>query len=460
MFPLTKNDWYQKRDDRTKRVDTTGFESFSLDVIVSPRIKSSYSIQVMTVTSLNMLARWCRKIRVQIPDAKSFLLNSLDEKIEKILQKELPRIDPYGEFAFGNIEADEYGQILFIGSPEQKIEQPNDRAVWIDSSGWIAGVGSGTPADTIKKDSSRNPVGPAFASCLGVAELFRRAVGMPASLNKRSWYSMYDYSKINDPNEGVSASYVPRFDFGRIHQVGCGAVGSSLDFLLSLTDWRAELHLIDYDKIEVSNCNRSLTFTANDAVNCRKKIDSCADILKGNITPVKFDGSYGDFVKAGRFLDFPADLILCLANEQNVWATIQSNIPPLTFHVTTTPNWAINFGRHIPKKEWCIMCRFSKDIDHHFTPPCSEGEIKNPGKAIVGVLPFLSTTAASLILAEMAKIQLPDYPVNNDFVAYSAKTAGSDFLQLQIKADDGCDCTMQPILRHLTNSKFWSLSTK
>ena len=130
----------------------------------------------------------------------------------------------------------------------------------------------------------------------------------------------------------------------------------------------------------------------------------------------------------------------------------------------TTPNWAINFGRHIPKKEWCIMCRFGKEIEYEFTPNCGEGEFKpetTAGKPIQGVLPFSSPSAAVLILAEMAKMPSTNYPVNEDFVEFSMRKLGLDFLTLQRGPEEGCICNDQstdlyPV--EVKSSKFWRLT--
>ena len=458
-FPLTKEEWYQKRDDRTKRVNSaSGFEGFKLGVIVNPKIESSFAIQVMTATSLNLLARWCRHIVIQMPNTPSSFPGLACGSLKEQLKQNLSQIDPYGKFEFAEVNSKECSKTLFIGL-DKKITALNE-GIWVDGSGWVAGIGNKIPEKSIDRNASLNPTGPAFASCLGVAELFRQATGLPSS-GEPTWYSLYDYSRSTDPATCSCPDYVGSFDFGRIQQIGCGAVGSSLDLLLSFTEWRGTIDLIDFDKVEFTNCNRSLTFSAYDAVNGRKKVDACADVFKGNLNPIIFDGTYIDFVNAGKFGDSPPDLILCLANEQNVWSTIQNNFPPLTLHATTTPNWAVNFGRHIPKKEWCILCRFADSVEHNFTPVCAEGVVKKATEkeeAVLGVLPFLSTTAAVLILAEMAKLSLLNYPINDDFIEFSTKVPDSEFQQLQRKPDTNCECTKQPVLEHLAKSKFWKLS--
>lgn len=466
QFPLSMDEWYACRDDRTKRVDScSGFEDFSLGVVIDPRMESVYAIQAMAVITLNILSRWCRTIKVLMPvDTISRLPSWEGQNLKDVLEKIMFDADPYGQFTFGNVTEKDIDQVLIIGKTNETFQKPH---IWINGSGWIAGVGYNSSNIPFSKYEDDNPVGPAFASCLGVAEIFRQACGLSVPSPYSIWYSLYDFEKTTDnPNQLKNPKYTTDYNFGRIHQVGCGAVASSLDFLLSLTKWEAEIDLIDYDKVDCTNCNRSLSFSAYDAISNKKKIDICADVLRNSrILPIIFEGSYTDFIKAGKFLDTPPDLILCLANERNVWADIQHNYPPIVLHATTTQSWGVNFGRHIPQKEWCILCRFSKEIEHKFTPSCGEVEIipqKEQEIPQMGVLPFLSPASAVLVLAEMAKIPFTDYPINNNFILFSFKSAGNAFLHYQRRRELGCICIDQILEIYpdkIKRSKFWKLNS-
>jgi hypothetical protein len=459
QFSLSKDEWYTLRDDRTKRVDgISGFEDFSLGITIDQT--TSFASQVMAVIALNILSRWCRKITIEMQvDSICLLPYKNGEFLSNVLGQMMSDADPYGEFVFGSVDEDRVNEILIIGDSQKAYGKPH---VWINGSGWISGIGySKTGLHSSITDC--NIVGPAFASSLGVAEIFKCAVGLPPKSRYHTYYSLYDFSKSNHFGEIISPSISSRVDFGRVFQIGCGAVGSSVDFLLSLTNWNAVIDLIDFDEVKVTDSNRSLTFNAFDAIDKKGKVDVCADLFKTSaFIPSPFMGGFSQFVSEGRYLDTPPDLILCLANEENIWSTIQNNYPPLTLHATTTPNWGINFGRHIPKKEWCIMCRFSKEIKSFFAPPCSEGIISNndEGVTIHGVLPFLSTTAAILILAEMAKMNLNDYPMNDNFIQFSHKESESRFIKLQRRTDAKCVCKDQIVYqypREIRNSKFWKL---
>jgi len=462
-FILDKDSWYKLRNDRTNRINgVSGYDDFSLGIVVDSSVESSFSTQIMTLITCNIVSRWCKNVKIQIPETVSQIPYKKGVNFRNCLQELMINIDPYGKFNFGHIEEKDFDQILVIG----KTEKPFHKSVWINSSGWIAGAGYGSPQFALPSNEDDNPVGAAFASCLGMAEVFANAVSLTDPIPHTTWYSLYDYTRTNNnPAELKNPKYFSQFDYGRIYQIGCGAVGSSLDFLFSLTNWKSEIILIDHDTVDYPNCSCSLSFTPLDAQNTRRKIDVCGNILKSsNMSHVVFEGgSYDEYIKTGRYLDKPPDLILCLANEKNVWADIQYNFPPLVFHATTTPNWGINFGRHIPKKEWCIMCRFSEEIDHKFTPSCSEGVVNvqdNKEKQMLGVLPFLSPTGAVMILAEMAKMTLNDYPINKDFIELSMRPPGGISLQMR-KAKLGCMCNQQILdfyPREIKNSKFWRLT--
>jgi hypothetical protein len=462
-FPLSREKWYSLRDDRTKRVDgASGFEGHSLGVVIDSKEASTYSIQVMAVNALNILARWCRKIRIEIPEKTvSCLPHHKGRNFVDIVIRMMKGADPFGDFTFGPISDGDVNQVLLIG---QNATTHIISGVRIDGGGWIGGI---QHHQDLKSAPSydENPVGPVFASCLGVAELFREAVDMP-SASLPCWYSLYDFQKAETPDQLMNPRHDPQLELGRIHQVGCGAVGSSLDFLLSLTDWQTELFLIDFDKVEFTDCNRSLCLNPFDVVKGRYKVDACSETLKcSRMQPVPFVGSYNEFINKRSFLDNPPDMILCLANEQNIWSCIQHNYPPLVLHATTTSNWGLNFGRHIPLKEWCIMCRFGNEIEHEFIPECSTGHLETDNKiqSTLGVLPFLSTAAATLILSELAKIGDTEYPINKNFIEFSMKASDGLFQQVQRKRRQDCICTEQTLDLYpngIRETKYWELSTR
>ncbi|MHA1962239.1 MAG: ThiF family adenylyltransferase [Candidatus Thorarchaeota archaeon] len=462
---INRDEWYTARDDRTRRIDgSVGFEDFSSGLAIESSALDEFSTQVMALTTANTLSRWCRHITVQIPEDVPSLIPSSDKNLRSVVEDIIQKSDPFCNLSFGDVNETDFSRIISIGHGEYETVNPH---IWIDGSGWIAGAGYASSHPSSITSDDRNPVGPAFASCLGVAEAFRQAIGKTPPEPYDAWYSLSDFTKTSkDPSNLKNPQYVTDGDFGTLHQIGCGAVGSSLDFLLSLTEWTGSLYLIDFDVVNMTNCNRSLAFTAVDAQSKSKKVDACSRVLeKAKFELTTFDGDYSEFVDQNGFLNPAPDLILSLANERNVWAGIQSNFPPMVLHSTTTENWGLNLGRHIPKKEWCIMCRFARELDHRFKTECAEGTIKSQNlntDRIMGVLPFLSPAAAVLILAEMAKMCNEGYPTSTDFVEFSLMVADSAFLQIQKGPVKGCVCHDQPIDLYpdeIKGGKFWNIGS-
>lgn len=462
-FLLSEDEWYKQRDDRTNRLSVLkDIENYSIGVVVNSEIEKSSPLQLMTLLSLNMLSRWCRRLEIEIqPNIKCVLKNHTGETFQNVLLNILKDIDPYGLFKFQTPHFESCKQILSIGQTEIIEELTGPKKVWIDATGWISGIGEKKAKYCIDyKNMDQNPVGPAFASCIGNAQLFRNALQIEPTKKDSVWYSLYDFTQSSNFKKIDNPNYERNRDFGRVYQIGCGAVASSLDFLLSLTDWKAELHLIDFDKVDVTNCNRSLSFFSSNIG--ESKVDACAAALKSTkIACSMFNCDYNEYIRQRNYSKHPPDLVLSLANERNVWSTIQANYPPIVLHGTTTINWGVNFGRHLPKEEWCIMCRFSKDVKNEYHPPCSEGEITASTETpIFGVLPFLSPTSAVLIFAEMAKMHEENYPVNNNFIEFSMKTFGTDFITFKRKPQKGCNCLTQNLdiyLDPIKKSKFWRL---
>ena len=456
-FPLDEKTWYRKRDDRTDRVENIdGYQNFRVGVIIDSKIKESFSLQCMTLLTCNMLTRWCRRVTIDMPECNSLLHENDQFDFRNYVKQLISKIDPYGKFEFEKIN--DVDGVLVSGENEK---ESREEYVWINASGWIAGCGFGNPKTPLKEQGQRNPIGPAFAACMGVAEIFNMAVNKSSPEPYQKWYSLYDFGNGEDCNNLKNPEFCNNFDFGTIYQIGCGAVGSSLDYLISLTNWKGRFYLIDWDEIVYTNCNRSLPFTAYHAIDNKKKIEVCSDVLKtGQREVVAVEKSYNKFTDRKQPKKLP-DLILCLANAENVWYTIQHNFPPLTLHATTTANWGINFGRHIPKKEWCILCRFGENLKDNFRPRCEEGVIwTQKDEEILGVLPFLSPAAAVLIMTEMAKMPEKNFPMNDNFINMSLKPQFGH-IQLQHSAKKGCDCNEQSlelfrVLRK--NSKFWKFT--
>jgi hypothetical protein len=454
-FKLSREDWYRQRDDRTLRVDgVNGFDNFSIGIIIDPSNFGNYPTQVAALVCVNTLSGWCKSISIRLIEQKSVLPNSVDLDFGKQLFKTMIDRDPYGNYQLRDFNDGEVDLVIHIGGTPELTE----RSILIKGSGWLAGISNSSLPDLLPADKT-NPIGPSFAACLASAYAFNVAISKTYPTALTRWYSLLDFS-IGDIPSNVNPPIDSNFQFGKILQVGCGAVGSSLDYLISLMKLNAELSIADFDIVEPPNCSSSLSFTAHDSVTSPpiKKVDVCDQVLKrGGMVPKVFPAPFTADVYAA----VKPDLILCLANEKSIWPALQHNYPPLVYHATTTPNWGINFGRHIPIKEWCIVCRFGI-TDYKFKPVCSTAVVEIEEKKILGVLPFLSPSAAIVTLAEILKLSFTNYPVNQNFYQFSFKNLLlAEFIGQQKERRLNCEvCSMQnpdfyPKL--LKDSKFFNL---
>ena len=457
---MNKEEWYKKRDDRSNRLaEILGddFYTVKVGIFIADDFATSYSVQYLTIFTLNMLVRWCRRIEIIIGDS-GFTLPLMSGDAKENIYTFLKEIDPYVEIDFVS-RFKEASYVLSIGTPPVNITLPY---YWINASGWISGFGKNRNS-SMPEDNSFNILGPAFSACLGNSLLFKKLFNIRKPDAFLQYYSLYDFLSSNNYQDLRNPALSEVQNLGNIYQIGCGAVGSSLDYFLSFLPWDFKLHLIDYDRVEAENCNSSMLFTFNDADINTYKTHNCKNIFTYQ-QPEEYRTDYAGFIEEGNLSRIPPDVILCLANERNVWSTIQENFPPIVLHATTTQNWGINFGRHIPMKEWCIMCRFHNEIRHQFIPVCGAGEISIKGESeTLGSLPFLSPAAAVVLLSEIVKLPYKFYPANDNFVQFGflQNPHNNSFICLQRNHDVNCPvCNIQDreLHKHLiSRSRYQSL---
>jgi hypothetical protein len=202
-------------------------------------------------------------------------------------------------------------------------------------------------------------------------------------------------------------------NLGNTQIVGVGSVGSAVIYLIGMLPVLGNFLLVDLDTVKYVNLNRSPLFGIPDVG--KAKVAVAKEYLR-ELLPVRaFHGRYDEYVEQHGRAPGRLDLLLPLANEYGVRATIENNYPPLQVYGTTASDWGINYHRHIPIQEDCSLCRFPLDVVEN-PMACSGAQVKIAGgQQVDAALPFLSVAAAALTVADLLKLHLPGYPFSPNF---------------------------------------------
>jgi hypothetical protein len=402
--------WYATRNKRTDALEgvTDQYKQVNVTIKVTDDIHH-WNTQVMLLSTVNILSRWCRNITLQTEDAPNLIRSHLKDgaSIAEAVSRIAHNNDPHINFSVDERER-KSDITIFIG-PALQNEQPY---INIGAQGWVSvcGYNQSLPLPAPTEEASENPLSAVFAACLANAEAFRWAVGIKAPAYAK-WYSLLD-CEVHDKPVQDDRPFSPDMNLHRVHVIGCGAIGSSFSYLLALTNWIGTLTLIDMDeKVELHNTSSSLLFNdVHTHQECVKTAVCKSHLAESYFTVKEFAGEYGTYGYDHADNEKSADLLLCFANDKDIWSTIQYLFPPVVMHATTSASWGIHVGRHIPLVDECIFCTFKDLMKTLYIPKCAEGEI--PGnyppqqteEKPSAILPFLSPAAAILAMTSVYKL--------------------------------------------------------
>lgn len=130
----------------------------------------------------------------------------------------------------------------------------NGQLIYVGSNAWIALISTQAPVEIGNSD---NPFGAAAAACLAAANVFRfifRDQLDSANLDKSVIFSLVDL----DPKSATPDNPpLNEIDVGSTHFVGLGAIGNGAVWILrKISSLKGVLHLIDHEKIELTNLQR------------------------------------------------------------------------------------------------------------------------------------------------------------------------------------------------------------
>lgn len=227
-------------------------------------------------------------------------------------------------------------------------------------------------------------------------------------------------------------------------------------YLMSMLQLEGFLTIIDHDKVEIVNLNRSPLFGFSDIGDF--KVAVAEKHLRSSVPLRPFAGRYDEYIASVGRSPGDVDIVLPLANEFGIRSFVENNFPPVQVYGTTTNDWGINLHRHSPLEEDCSLCRFPEEA-RQATFICSESEIQDEtGDNVDAALPFLSMGAAALTVAELLRLQLPNRPLTPNFVYIDFKGTLDLLSSYQRHPREACSCRGRSTAIHkeyIASSRFF-----
>jgi hypothetical protein len=457
-FPTSQEEFYALRDDRTNGcISTRVYQSAVCAVVLSPEIAQTLSGQVMFLAAANLLSRWCRAVTLIVPPIAPHPLLGLGmNDLAEATLSQMRDADPFG--AFGLSTSPVTSEItLLIGRHHQAVSAP--MTVFIDSAGWLASIGYDSQIK-LPITTDKNCLGAVAAACLGVAQMFKTATGVPVDRYfRRGIFDLFSLQSLDGNATPQSASWPSDLSIGRALMVGAGSVGSAAAYCMKLAGLTGSVTITDKDLVKIENFNRSPIFGR--ATFGLTKSAAVARFLRGTLlTSESLPLWWNEFAAQRERNTFDFDVWLPLANEFNVRFSMQNNFPPLMIHASTTANWGINHGRHMPGKDDCLADRFPVQISKEELT-CATGQVETENNdSVDAALPFSSLFAGLLIVADLVRAQLPGYPQVSNFALFDWHGAFDNIQSWDRLPRPGCICTQQSRAIHARfnrDTKYWGL---
>ncbi len=440
-LPTTAEEFYRLRDDRTDRcVDRSGYQRVHCAVFVSNLVASNPVEQTMLFVATNLLSRWCRRVTI-VCDASAIdtaIHGACGMGVGALGQAVLAQMrdaDPFGDFTITVDRTCRADIELHIGT---SASAAGGVPVFVNASGWLMSL-SRDRAIQLPTDNHRNRLGGIAAACFGVAQMFKIAIGVQTDLWLRD--GVFDLFRLSWSQDNRQGPWPLALAVGEILMVGAGSVGSSAAYCARLSGLSGSIETVDRDTVKVENLNRSPVFGKSNLG--LSKAEAVARFLAGsNLRATAVPAWWDEYITGRPRSSFKFDVWLPLANEFGVRLAMQHSVPPLMIHASTTSNWGVNHARHLPGRDDCLADRFPGD-----TPAldlaCSTGQVKIDEASVDAALPFASLFAGLLIVAELVRLQLSDYPHIPNF-ALLDWYGSLDVIQAWNRIPrDGCICRDQ-----------------
>jgi hypothetical protein len=409
----------------------------------------------MFIVAANLLSRWCRDVALVLePTTIHPSLGFGAGDLGEMILSQMRDADPFGSFQITNGPIPSR-LVLIIGNGDLKTSVPTK--VFIDAAGWLASLSHREPI-RLPSIADPNCLGAVAAACLGVAQIFKVAVEAPAERSFRE--GIFDLFGLNwaDNERATSFRWPSDLNVGHILMVGAGSVGSSAAYCMRLARLAGRITIVDKDDVKIENFNRSPIFGRRTFG--LLKSEAVAQFLRGSpLSPEPLQLWWNDLIEQRNRESFDFDVWLPLANEFNVRSSMQNNVPPIMIHASTSSNWGVNHGRHVPGRDDCLVDRFRDEVSADDLT-CATGQVTIQGTAADAALPFSSMFAGLLIASDLVRAQLPGYPQVQNFAFFDWYGAFDTIHVWDKKPQPGCICTQQGRTFHQRfnqKTKHWPL---
>ena len=447
-FPTTAAEFYALRDDRTNRCTAlSSYQNASCILCLSSALAEAKAAQVVFLVAANLLSRWCRRVTLVAPYTSLHAdLGSRPDNLVEVALKQMRDADPFGSFDAQNSPPDSQHDLgLCVGDniPELRVTVP----VFVNARGWLASISRKRPF-WISPTENGNCIGAIVAACFGVAQIFKMAVGIrPDCLLRDGVFDTFQLGWTNALNAGPW----PETNIGRLLMVGAGSVGSSAAYCMRMVGMTGDVTIIDNDVVKIENFNRSPIF-GRQTTGLNKSEAVMAHLADSGLRAIALPIWWNDYIGQQDRLTLPFDVWLPLANDRGVRFSMQNNVPPVMVHASTTANWGVNHGRHLPGTDDCLADRFPNEVSADALV-CAAGEAIDHEERIDAALPFCSLFAGLLVTAELLRLQLPNYPQVPNFALFDWYTTLDTVQKWDKGPRSSCICRQQNRELHQTFNK-------
>ena len=421
--------WYEKRDHRSHLIYSWDRTKEPL-IIFSQDLRKYKAFHASAITLANIVARFMPQATFVVPsELYAYGTNGKTTLADAILNT--------------TKLADSTGTYKMIDQPPKTWENGPVISIGpintdLNSTMFMPGTGSTIIIPHGQKVIEKQPfdiIGALLTACMAAREIFLDTSNL---INLRVEQT-YEF-KVRSPKH--SKTITCDLKFGTMQLIGVGGIGSNIVYMLPFLNAKGIVHLIDHDKIDFTNLNRCLLFSQENAEKRAFKVEVAHEYLsRHSIESREFPMKYSEYVRCtGRG---KPDIVLMMANEDQIWNSLQNNYPPIVFSSATSQNWGVQSSRHIPLEDSCISCLMGLHNQTEARLACDEGTIQTPTGIENGVLPFFAPLGAVLTISHILDEMIPG-KINHENLRFTnLKIRYPRIQSLKLSSRPNCLCSSQ-----------------